>query len=696
MKKIIITLAIITAGIALLFAQTPDAPKPQAEAPAPAPAPALVASQQAPPEPVVQSAPEPAEPASAPVLPPEVKTDEVGVASDLTDDALITDNRISLLMKNAELEEVIEVFSRLSNANIIVPDLSTDKKIDRKMDVNLNNVEWKPALEAVLEAQNLELYEKVPGSAVYSIREKVPGAPEPTEMRIFKLNYASANSVTNLLAQMVGATGSYSIFPERNVVMAQAVAKKLQNIGAMIEQIDLPRQQVFIEAKFMELSDSATKKLGIDWKVLGGYNVGLKGIGGNYAYTDSKNDGVDNTQSSGGNLYTDIAGRSYEKLEAAPDQSWVENENNPANFEWDSGVDYDPRPGSAIGDNHRIFGIVPTTFSGSENKITSLDEAIVRRALGATLSAADFGVVLAALNEVGGAKVVSNPKVIVANEETAMIHIGNKKPNVKGSIQTAGDSQLNRTYALDELEPYFEDGIKVLVTPTVNTASNITVKIQPTLDRLDAVPFIAPDGTEFYGKSTKTINTLFSLESGQTAAIGGLTKTSSDSVDRKIPFLGTLPLVGRFFSYEETIDAQVETIIFVTVGLANPEHIDMDTGLPTGARLTQRHQIQEAADRRIEIEKRNLFQVNKVAETEEELEKLRAANQKLIEKKEAEKLEAAEKEAEAIAPIDPSVNFSSDLPSVVQGMPQQDPVIEKDLSIQKIIESLSPETNSTQ
>jgi len=135
----------------------------------------------------------------------------------------------------------------------------------------------------------------------------------------------------------------------------------------------------------------------------------------------------------------------------------------------------------------------------------------------------------------------------------------------------------------------------------------------------------------------------------QTAAIGGLTKTSSDSVNRKIPVLGNLPFIGRFFSYEETIDAQLETIIFVTVGLANPEHIDMDTGLPAGTRLAQRHQIQETSDRRIEEEKLNLFHTKKMTEMEEELLKLREANQKLIEKQEAKEKKAAQEEAEGIA-----------------------------------------------
>jgi type II secretory pathway component GspD/PulD (secretin) len=231
--------------------------------------------------------------------------------------------------------------------------------------------------------------------------------------------------------------------------------------------------------------------------------------------------------------------------------------------------------------------------------------------------------------------VVSNPKIIVANEETATIHIGRKIPNVQGTIQTAGDSQVNRVYSLDTKEPYFEDGIKVDVTPTINTLDNITVKIRPTLDRLDTKEEaeLAPDGTRFYGKSTKTINTLFSLASGQTAAIGGLTQTSNEEVERKVPLLGSLPLIGRFFSYSAKVNGQVETIIFVTVGLANPEHINMATGLPEESTLTMRQNAKMQATRQIKAKELSLIEVHEAERAHAAIEKLQDAEQKRLQKK---------------------------------------------------------------
>lgn len=553
-----------------------------------------------------------------------VETDEIGLEDDVTTDAQILGGRVSLNLNEVELQDVIRLFGRLSNANIIVPDLG-DEAAAAKVDVSLSNVEWKPALQAILDTHDLELYEKIPGTDVYSIREKSADAPDPMEVKTFKLNYATVGEVLEMIQTLVPEPGKISVFPARNTIVVQSTAQNLVEVQEMISAIDLPRQQVFIEAKFMELSDSASEQLGIDWQVLGGYNVGVNNIAGEYSYTDSREDTVSRSYTSGENRYRDVAGRTYEQLEENPGSD---------------PIDFNERLGNTT-DDSRIFGITPTTFSETLNSVTALDTEVVTKALGATLNASDFNLVLAALRETGGSKIVSNPKIIVANEEMATIHIGQKKPNVKGTTQTAGDSQVITTYALDEDEPYFEDGIQVRVTPTINTEDNITVKIEPTLDRLDTVPFTAPDGTEFYGKSTKTIETLFSLKSGQTAAIGGLTETSADDVDRKVPLLGNLPVIGRFFSYSSKQNAQAETIIFVTVGLANPDDVNMETGLPQNSDLAMRYEIQREIERKIKAEERLILQKQEAERLEERLRTLREAEQQRIEKKAAEAAETA-------------------------------------------------------
>ena len=105
---------------------------------------------------------------------------------------------------------------------------------------------------------------------------------------------------------------------------------------------------------------------------------------------------------------------------------------------------------------------------------------------------------ISALQKSEDALVVSNPKVIVANEEEALIDMARKEPYVTVERKTDGTG-ANTTYTFttkmevipgdtkeNKLLPYIEQafftyGIKLEVTPRINNASNITVVVRPTL-----------------------------------------------------------------------------------------------------------------------------------------------------------------------------------------------------------------------
>ena len=92
--------------------------------------------------------------------------------------------------------------------------------------------------------------------------------------------------------------------------------------------------------------------------------------------------------------------------------------------------------------------------------------------------------------------------------------------------------------------------------------------------------------------------TTFTLRSGQTVAIGGLTDTSDDKKVSKVPFLGDIPLLGKYlFSHEQDIERQVETIIFVTLSLAAAEGLFREAGIPEDAEIVHRKLIERKHQR---------------------------------------------------------------------------------------------------
>ena len=120
--------------------------------------------------------------------------------------------------------------------------------------------------------------------------------------------------------------------------------------------------------------------------------------------------------------------------------------------------------------------------------------------------------------------------------------------------------------------------------------------IQPTLSDLaytrsdDGSGYYKPgDGlTRFPIINTKSVRTIFSLGNGQTAVIGGLTTTADKELVKKVPILGSIPILKYLFSHTEKVKQQVETIIFVTVGIVDPDNPETTMGLPDGARLVQK------------------------------------------------------------------------------------------------------------
>lgn len=483
-------------------------------------------------------------------------------------------NLISIALDDVPLQDVVRLFTRISGANII----SSSTNLQGKVTVNLQDVEWKPALDSILDMYNLAVTEKVPGSKIYSVLTKVPGSEPLISQPIF-LNYAQVSNVVVVVQTMLGKGGSVSAFPNANALIVRASATDLSSIIKVVAEIDVPRQQVYIEAKFLELTDEAIRDLGVNWQVLEGYGISAASL------TRTLNDKVTKlNQNKSGSAQID-----------SRSSSDVLNGNN-SSAEANSTVD-GLSSSVDVGSGRNTSDSIKKSADYTKN-LTKNREQTITDVRTAVLSADEFRVVLSALQQINGISIVSNPKIIVANEETATIHIGQNQPNIKGTVTPGQQGQANSTtYALDSSKPYFEFGISLEVTPTINNQSNISVRISPTLSRF-VKNLDAPDGTKYPIEATKKIKTVFSLENGKTAAIGGLTETTDQDNVVKIPLLGDIPFIGKLlFTHTHKQHLQTETIIFVTVGLANPRTVQSEEGLPEETALSQNHMIKLKKDR---------------------------------------------------------------------------------------------------
>jgi type II secretory pathway component GspD/PulD (secretin) len=567
------------------------APAPAAPTPAPAAAPAVPAAvDPAVPAPTVTAPPAEEAGEAAAAVPDseetvELETEGLTIPGVLVRASDTNAGLISITLDDVPLQDVVRMFTRISGANII----ATATNLQGRVTVNLQDVEWKPALNSILDMHKLQLSEKAPGSGIYSITPVQPGAPEPRVSETIFLTYASVSGVVTVATRLVGDQGTVSPYAVGNALVIQAPAATIMEVRRVVREIDVPRNQVFIEAKFVELSDQAIKDLGINWQVLEGYSVGLRGMQAswqeNFDKTKSRTDRSIQSDSRSRvdeiNERFDINGNQYEESTTTIEEQPPGSGNFVAN--------------TVVTPTRNITDGIDQSLNVSrelqDSAIRSLSQ--VRTAI---LGVDDFALVLSALKQTDGISIVSNPKIIVANEQSATIKIADEEPNIKVTRERStvqGQPELV-TSELDPTRPYFTYGITVEVTPTINTSSNITVRIKPELSRF-VRDKVAPDGNTFPVTATKTIETVFSMESGRTAAIGGLTETVDRDVETKVPLLGDIPLIGKYlFSHSSRQKNQKETIIFVTVGLANPYSMGANTGLPETSDLIHRHLLRSS------------------------------------------------------------------------------------------------------
>jgi len=486
---------------------------------------------------------------------------------------------MSITLDDVEMADVIRAFAKISNANIV----ASPSNLTGRVSVNLKDVEWRPALTSILDMNNLGLVEKTPGSGVFSIVPKQVGQAEPLIVDTVFLKYASVSNIEAVVRSMAPAPGSVSSFASRNAMIIRATSAQMSEIKTMLKTVDTMRDQVFIEAKFMELSDQAIKDLGINWQVLSGYSLNARNLGLTYSedrtWKQTKTDAIsqwDKRQNvDGSNKRYDINGVQYEET---------------------TSTDRESPPGSG----HYVTDTIKTptrtisdTIDRGKNITSDLSDNFTKSVSDvrtAVLSADDFSIMLSALKQMNGISIVSNPKLIVANEEPAIIHIGQRRRPFISTV-TAGQQGIAPLVTYNPGDAVLT-GVKLTVTPTINTESNITVRIEPEITRILSDE-TAPNGQTYPIVNTKTIKTVFCLESGKTVAIGGLTETSDQDNTKKIPLLGDIPLIGKYlFSWTHSEKSQSETIIFVTVGLAKPENVQTDAGLPEETELGHKKMIE--------------------------------------------------------------------------------------------------------
>ncbi len=172
----------------------------------------------------------------------------------------------------------------------------------------------------------------------------------------------------------------------------------------------------------------------------------------------------------------------------------------------------------------------------------------------------DFGLNFNALQTNKYVNVLSNPKLLVLNNNSANINIGNQVP-VVSSQATASDLSGGGTQpSLLQNIQYRNTGIQLTVKPTINSEGYLTLDINQNVSNAQANDTSNISSPLIFNRS---IQTKVILKSGEMVVLGGLITENKSRDETKIPFLGSIPILGRLFSTDGDSIDKTELVIMV-------------------------------------------------------------------------------------------------------------------------------------
>ena len=176
---------------------------------------------------------------------------------------------------------------------------------------------------------------------------------------------------------------------------------------------------------------------------------------------------------------------------------------------------------------------------------------------------------LKALEQFGDVQVLSSPKVMAINNQPAILKVVDNIVYFEMDVNTS----LSQVTSLTTFETQIKTvpvGFVMSVTPYINEHEAVTLNIRPTISRvIDSVqdPNPAFKDADVISEvpviQIREIESILTINSGDTAVIGGLMQDTVNDRSQGVPILSSIPFIGALFRYDDDIREKSELIIFI-------------------------------------------------------------------------------------------------------------------------------------
>ena len=175
----------------------------------------------------------------------------------------------------------------------------------------------------------------------------------------------------------------------------------------------------------------------------------------------------------------------------------------------------------------------------------------------------DLGAVIQALQTNALLEVLAEPNVLAENGKQASFLAGGEFPYpvVQGGT-TGGSTAISIQFR--------QFGVRLNFIPTITPRGTIHLQVAPEVSSLDYTNGVTLQGFTVPGVSVRNVNTEVELAEGQSFALSGLLDNRETETLEKVPFIGDVPILGKFFQSKQKTKSNTELIVIVTPQIVQP------------------------------------------------------------------------------------------------------------------------------
>ena len=456
-----------------------------------------------------------------------VEVQPVVKAAATTDEKRVySGEKLSLNFQDIDTRAVLQLLADASGQNIVVSDT-----VKGSVTLRLQSVPWDQALDIVLRTKGLD--KRHDGNVIIvapadelASREKADLASKkdiqelaPLRSEFLQVNYAKATDLAALLKGASGSSvlstrGSVAVDERTNTLLLSDTSESLDAVRKLVATLDIPVRQVLIESRLVIVNDDFERDLGVRAGLTGTRGNGKNGLFETSGTAASTNTGLSSA-------LTNLAG---------------------------------------VGNTPYPVAVPVGTDTAANRYNVNMPVSNPAGSLAFMLLGSDYIVdlELSAAQAEGRGEVVSSPRVITTNQKEAIIEQGTEIPYQQSA--SSGATTISFKKAVLSLK----------VTPLITPDNRIILDLYVTKDSIGQI-VVTSGGVNVPAIDTRTLSTRVMVGDGQTVVLGGILETTRRDNEKKVPYIGDIPVLGHLFKNTSKVNNKNELLIFVTPKILREE-----------------------------------------------------------------------------------------------------------------------------